>query len=89
MQGKMSREDLMAALGLKDEKHFREYYQQAGIALGVIEMTLPDKPRSSKQKYRLTEKRAQGSYRRQRKRKITNIFFTCSQLQPFSAAAAG
>ena len=52
--GKMSRIDIMTALGLKDEKHFRENYQQTGIATGVIEMTVPDKPKSSKQKYRLT-----------------------------------
>ncbi|WP_321429214.1 Fic family protein [uncultured Methanolobus sp.] len=50
----MSRIDIMTALGLKDEKHFREKYQQIGIATGVIEMTVPDKPESSKQKYRLT-----------------------------------
>ena len=54
IQGDMSRAEIMAALGLKDEKHFREHYQQAGIASGVIAMTLPDKPRSSKQRYRLT-----------------------------------
>ncbi len=52
--GEMSRIDIMTALGLKDEKHFREKYQQIGIATGVIEMTVPDKPESSKQKYRLT-----------------------------------
>jgi ATP-dependent DNA helicase RecG len=52
--GKMSRIDIMTALGLKDEKHFRENYQQTGIATGVIEMTVPDKPKSRKQKYRLT-----------------------------------
>ena len=50
----MRRGEIMAALGLKDEKHFRAHYQQAGIGLGVIEMTQPDKPRSSKQSYRLT-----------------------------------
>lgn len=44
----------MKALGLKDEKHFRESYQQKGIELGLIEMTIPTKPRSSRQKYRLT-----------------------------------
>jgi len=43
-------------LGLKDEKHFRENYQQVGVKLGLIEMTIPDKPSSSRQKYRLTDK---------------------------------
>ncbi|WP_049824431.1 Fic family protein [Desulfurivibrio alkaliphilus] len=46
----------MSKLGLTDEKHFREHYQQTSIKLGLIEMTIPDKPTSSKQKYRLTEK---------------------------------
>jgi adenine deaminase len=54
LQGEMSREQIMALLGLKDEKHFRVRYQQAAIATGLIEMTLPDTPRSSKQRYRLT-----------------------------------
>jgi len=43
-------------LGLTDEKHFREYYQQVAISRGLIEMTIPDKPTSSKQKYRLLGK---------------------------------
>jgi len=52
--GTMSRVEIMSAMGLQDEKHFREHYQQAGIAAGVIEMTIPDKPKSRLQKYRLT-----------------------------------
>ncbi|MCD4698870.1 MAG: hypothetical protein K8S16_21775 [Bacteroidales bacterium] len=56
IEGEMMRSEIMAKLGLKDEKHFREYYQQVCIELGLIEMTIPNKPRSSKQKYRLTEK---------------------------------
>lgn len=54
LQGEMGRAELMAVLGLKDEKHFREHYQQAAIAKGLIEMTISDKPRSRLQKYRLT-----------------------------------
>ena len=54
LHGEMSREQIMTLLGLKDEKHFRVRYQQAAIAAGLIEMTLPDKPRSSNQRYRLT-----------------------------------
>lgn len=56
LQGEMSRSEIMTTLGLKDEKHFREAYQQVGIALGVLERTIPDKPNSRLQKYRLTEK---------------------------------
>lgn len=55
LQGAMSRQELMRALGLKDEKHFRQHYQQAAMALGLIEMTIPDKPRSRLQRYQLTE----------------------------------
>jgi len=54
--GEMTRSEIMAAIGLKDEKHFREHYLQAAVALGLIEMTIPDKPRSSRQKYRITAK---------------------------------
>ncbi|XZE19176.1 Fic family protein [Pirellulaceae bacterium SH449] len=54
LEGEMNRSEIMEAMGLKDEKHFRRYYQQTAIAAGLIEMTIPDKPNSSKQRYRLT-----------------------------------
>ena len=54
LEREMNRTEIMAALGLRDEKHFREHYQQAAVAAGLIEMTIPDKPKSSKQRYRLT-----------------------------------
>jgi len=54
MTGEMSRAEIMAELGLRDEKHFSENYQQYGINQGLIGMTLPDTPRSRKQRYRLT-----------------------------------
>lgn len=50
----MSRQDMQAALDLKDAKHFREAYLQPALAAGAVEVTLPDAPRSSKQRYRLT-----------------------------------
>ena len=56
LQRDMSRAEVMAALGLHDEKHFRQSYQRAASAKGLIEMTLPDKPNSRLQKYRLTAK---------------------------------
>ena len=55
LEGEMSRGEIMAALGLRDEKHFRVRYQQAATGLRLIEMTLPDKPNSRLQRYRLTE----------------------------------
>lgn len=54
VNGELSRAELMIALGMKDEKHFRTYYQQAALATGVLEMTVPDKPNSRLQKYKLT-----------------------------------
>lgn len=54
MQGEMKRSELQAALGLKHEDHFREAYLRPALDAGVVEMTIPDKPRSSRQKYRLT-----------------------------------
>lgn len=55
-QGEMSREALQAALGLKDTVSFRKTWLQPALQARVIAMTLPDKPTSSKQKYRLTPK---------------------------------
>lgn len=58
LDGEMSRRDIMRVLGLSDEKHFRENYQQAAVRLGLIEMTIPDKPRSRNQKYRIAARGA-------------------------------
>jgi ATP-dependent DNA helicase RecG len=52
----MDRERHQQALALKDRFYFREAYLAPALAAGLIEMTIPDKPRSSRQKYRLTEK---------------------------------
>jgi ATP-dependent DNA helicase RecG len=46
----------MEQLGLRDVNHFKQSYQKAAVRLGLIEMTIPDKPSSRFQKYRLTEK---------------------------------
>jgi len=44
----------MELLELKDRMHIASNYLQPALDAGLIEMTIPDKPRSSKQKYRLT-----------------------------------
>ena len=54
MSGEMTRQCLQEALGLKHEDHFRKAYLIPTLRSGLIEMTIPDKPRSSKQRYRLT-----------------------------------
>ncbi|MGC8492717.1 MAG: Fic family protein [Syntrophobacteraceae bacterium] len=59
IQGEMGREALQSALGLSDRKSFRERYLKPALAEGLIEMTIPDKPNSRLQKYRLTEKGSQ------------------------------
>ncbi len=56
MHGDMKRMDIQAALGLKHQDYFREAYLIPALQTGLIEMTIPDKPRSGNQKYRLTEK---------------------------------
>ena len=54
--GDLSRTELQEALGLKHRDSFVEAYLQPALDANLIEMTIRDKPRSSKQKYRLTEK---------------------------------
>jgi len=49
-----SRKELQEELGLKDIEHFRKVYLLPALVSGFIERTIPDKPQSSKQRYRLT-----------------------------------
>ena len=53
--GEQSRDELMAALNLRDRKSFRERYLAPALADGLIEMTRPATPNSPAQRYRLTE----------------------------------
>lgn len=48
--------ELMAAVGLSHRPTFRQNYLHPALAAGLIEMTIPDKPNSRNQKYRLTAK---------------------------------
>ena len=58
----MTRDGLLDALGLNDRKSFREIYLETAIKQGSVEMTIPAKPKSFLQKYRLTTKgRAVGA----------------------------
>jgi len=57
MLGKpLSRTELQASLQLKSQANFRDRYLQPALDKGLIEMTIPDKPKSRLQKYRLTIK---------------------------------
>jgi hypothetical protein len=50
-----TREELQKAVGLRDREHFRKTYLEQLLVAGWLEMTIPDKPRSSKQRYRTTD----------------------------------
>lgn len=54
IQGDMSRPALQAAMGLRNAEHFRKAYLVPAMTAGYLEMTLPDTPRSTRQRYRLT-----------------------------------
>ncbi|WP_241665020.1 Fic family protein [Pseudomonas sp. CFBP13506] len=54
LDGDLSRKELQLVLELKDDEHLRKSYLRPALAAGVVEMTQPDKPSSSKQRYRLT-----------------------------------
>lgn len=56
LDGEMSRDALQAALGLRDRKSFRTRYLQAALAAGLIEMCVPDRPKSRLQRYRMTDR---------------------------------
>lgn len=49
-----STKELMELLGLKHRQTFRDNYLLPAMEKGLIEMTIPDKPNSSKQKYKKT-----------------------------------
>ena len=56
IQDEMSRVQLMEVLELKNRLHFVKNYLDPALAEGLIEMTLPGKSKSKKQKYKLTSK---------------------------------
>lgn len=51
-----SREELQEKLQMQNRDYFRKAYINEALEAGWIEQTLPDKPISRNQKYRLTEK---------------------------------
>ncbi len=54
--GELDRKALQAVLALKSEENFRKLYLVPALAAGLVEMSIPDKPTSRNQKYRLTAK---------------------------------
>ncbi|WP_103664999.1 Fic family protein [Gracilimonas amylolytica] len=55
LEKEMSREEIQEKMGLLDRKNFRKNYLKPALEAGLIEYTVPDKPNSSQQKYRLTK----------------------------------
>lgn len=55
LENEMSRLEIQQGLNLSDREHLRLSYLKPALESGLIEMTLPDKPNSSLQKYRLTQ----------------------------------
>jgi len=48
IRGEMKRVEIQDALGLSDEDNFRKIYLRPALEAGLLEMTIPDKPQSSK-----------------------------------------
>ncbi|MFH1123939.1 MAG: ATP-binding protein [Pseudomonadota bacterium] len=57
--GPMPRSEAQATLGLIGEANFRDRYLQPAVKQKLVEMTIPDKPRSRSQRYRLTKSGAE------------------------------
>lgn len=64
LTGEMTRQQLQAALQLRNDEHFRKAYLQPALQAGLIERTVPDKPQSRLQKYRRTTKGVEELARR-------------------------
>ncbi|SKB97095.1 ATP-dependent DNA helicase RecG [Salegentibacter salinarum] len=58
--GEHTRQDLQEKLRLANRENFRKNYLQPALESKVIEMTIPEKPQSSKQRYRLTSRGVQA-----------------------------
>ena len=43
--------EILSRLGLKSKETFRRNYMNPAIELGLVQMTLPDKPNSKNQRY--------------------------------------
>jgi hypothetical protein len=56
VRGEMTRRELQAVLNLRAEQNFRKKYLTPALRGGYLEMTVPNKPNSRLQKYRLTQK---------------------------------
>ena len=51
----IGREQLQKNIGIKDRKYFYEAYLNPALESGLVEYTIPEKPKSKLQQYRLTQ----------------------------------
>jgi hypothetical protein len=56
VDGEMKSADIQNLLQLKHRETFRDNYLVPALNEGILEMTIPEKPNSPKQMYRLTQK---------------------------------
>ena len=49
----LSATQLMERMGLVHRPHFRQFYLVPALEKGIIERTIPDKPNSPRQRYRV------------------------------------
>ena len=54
--GDHTRKELQSDLNLKSRENFESRYLKPAIEAGYVTLTIPDKPTSRLQKYRLTDK---------------------------------
>lgn len=56
IEGVMDRGELQQIVGVSHKTYFRRHYLNPAIVAGYVELTIPDKPTSRSQRYRLTTK---------------------------------
>ena len=54
LSGDLTRQGMQEAPGLKHHYHLNDFYLFPALRAGLIDMTIPDKLRGSRQRYRLT-----------------------------------
>lgn len=52
----LTRTEIQSALDLKSQANFRDRYLEPALKMALIEMTMPNKPTSRLQQYRIAEK---------------------------------
>jgi ATP-dependent DNA helicase RecG len=55
VSGEKTKKELMQLLSLSGRDNFEKLYLKPAIELELLELTIPEKPKSRLQKYRLTE----------------------------------